>query len=31
MKYRYTQRAIARHLGMHYSYISLILRGIERT
>ncbi len=30
-KYGYTQRAIARHLGMHYSYISLILRSFERT
>lgn len=25
-KYGYTQRAIARYLGLHYSYISLILR-----
>ena len=25
-KYGYTQRAVARHLGLHYSYISLLLR-----
>ena len=30
-KYGYTQRAIAGHLGMHYSYISLILRHLTRT
>jgi REP element-mobilizing transposase RayT len=30
-KHGYTQRAIARHLGMHYSYISLILRALRRT
>jgi REP element-mobilizing transposase RayT len=28
-RYGYTQRAIARHLGMHYSYISIILRARE--
>ena len=30
-KYGYTQRAIAKHLGMHYSYISLILRTLVST
>lgn len=30
-QYGYTQRAIARHLGMHYSYISLILRTLKGT
>lgn len=30
-KYGYTQRAIAKHLGMHYSYVSIILRGVART
>ena len=30
-RYGYTQRAIARHLGMHYSYVSLILRGNKPT
>jgi REP element-mobilizing transposase RayT len=30
-RYGYTQRAIARHLGMHYSYISIILRTREST
>ena len=29
--YGYTQRAIARHLDMHYSYISLIVRRLTRT
>jgi REP element-mobilizing transposase RayT len=30
-KYGYTQRAIADHLNMHYSYVSQILSGLERT
>lgn len=30
-KYGYTQRAIAKHLGMHYSYISLVLRVLGGT
>jgi hypothetical protein len=30
-KHGYTQRSIARHLGMHYSYISLILRRLKST
>jgi REP-associated tyrosine transposase len=30
-KHGYTQRAIARHLNMHYSYISLLLRGFGKT
>ena len=29
--YGYTQRAVARHLDMHYSYISLILRALAET
>ena len=28
-KYGYTQRAVARHLGMHYSYVSVILRALK--
>ena len=30
-KYGYTQRAIAKHLEMHYSYISQILSELEQT
>jgi transposase len=30
-KYGYTQRSIAEHLDMHYSYISQILSELEQT
>jgi len=30
-KYGYTQRAIAKHLDMHYSYISQILSSLKKT